>query len=134
MTMRLVAATLLALSMLIGGCATVPTPADDTFERARAAWEAEDYEQALILMQPAAQRGNPQAQYALGYMYYNGQGTEVNEEVAMEWIRRSAEQGHRPALQALSQLAALGVRRQTPPAPPAPAEPESQRPMPQPQR
>ncbi len=99
-----------ALTVSLAACATTPPPSN-TMAQARAAWEQQDYEKALILMHAEAQRGNPQAQYALGYMYYNGQGTAVNIERAMHWINRAAEQGHRPALQALSQLATIGATR-----------------------
>ncbi|RFA31503.1 hypothetical protein CAI21_02180 [Alkalilimnicola ehrlichii] len=74
-------------------------------------------------MRAEAQEGNPDAQYALGYMYFNGQGVEPDLDEAMEWIRRAAEQGHRPALEALTQLAAIGARKPTT-AEDRPQEPE----------
>ena len=87
----------LALALCITGCATT-SQSNDTMAQARDAWIAQDYEQAMILMAHEAERGNPEAQYALGYMYYNGQGTAVDIERALALITRAAEQGHPPAI------------------------------------
>lgn len=105
-TSAIVAATVLALSLT--GCATT-SPGAETMAQARDAWIEQDYEQAMILMAREAELGNPEAQYALGYMYYNGQGTEVDIERALELITRAAEQGHSPAIRALSELATLSA-------------------------
>lgn len=41
----------------------------------------------------AAQSGDPDAQYALGYMYYYGIGTVRDKQTAKIWIKRAAGQG-----------------------------------------
>ena len=109
---RLLIALALGLGIAVSGCATHPSQRhSETFIQARSAWLADDYETALPMMQAEAELGNPEAQYALGYMHYHGQGTEVDLEAARKWISLSAEQGYPQAIRALSQLAALGTRR-----------------------
>ena len=56
----------------------------------------------------AAQVGDSDAQYALGYHYWKGRGrgVEGNEEVAAFWMRKAAAQGHRGAEAALRELGA----------------------------
>jgi len=44
-------------------------------------------------IQSAAEAGNPDAQYALGYMYYYGIDTVKDRDTALLWIQRSARQG-----------------------------------------
>ncbi|MDP1574010.1 MAG: SPOR domain-containing protein [Coxiellaceae bacterium] len=44
-------------------------------------------------IQAAAEAGNPDAQYALGYMYYYGIDTVKDKDTAELWIQRAANQG-----------------------------------------
>jgi TPR repeat protein len=115
---KFIAAAMLALLMGIAGCASQPERDDNLtrFERARAAYLAEDFELALELMKEEAQVGNPQAQYALGYMYYNGQGVVPDMEQGLQWIQAAAAKGDKHALEALGRLASAATR----PAPPKP--------------
>lgn len=64
----------------------------------------------------AALAGDRDAQYALGYMYFYGQGTSRNEMLARKWITRAANQAQPQAKRALSMLAANRVSRVTPAA------------------
>lgn len=43
---------------------------------------------------------NPEAQYALGYMYYYGLGIAKDRDIGRMWIRKSAKHHYPPALQA----------------------------------
>jgi uncharacterized protein len=52
-------------------------------------------------LQKSAAAGDPQAEYALGLAYDNGQGVAQNDEVAFSWYRKSAEQGYAPAQSSL---------------------------------
>src|SRR5438270_12416857 len=56
----------------------------------------------------AAERGHAKAQFALGYLYYNGQGVPQDYPEAAQWYRRAAEQGHPEAQGALGALYAQG--------------------------
>lgn len=51
------------------------------------------YDCSLPRVKTAAQAGDPDAQYALGYMYYYGIGTASNPSAARLWIDRAAAQG-----------------------------------------
>lgn len=48
-----------------------------------------------------ARAGNPDAQYALGYMYYYGKGVIENRKLARYWFHLAANQGHPDAQRAL---------------------------------
>lgn len=53
-------------------------------------------------IQAAAENGNPDAQYALGYMYYYGIDTAKDQQTAQLWIQRAAAQGQPLAKKAWS--------------------------------
>ena len=40
-----------------------------------------------------AEEGHPRSQYILGRMYYDGLYFEKDEKTAIEWFKKSAEQG-----------------------------------------
>lgn len=58
------------------------------------------YDCSLDKIEAAAQDGVPDAQYALGYMYFYGIGTVRDVNAAKLWIRRAAAQGQPLALKA----------------------------------
>lgn len=53
-------------------------------------------------LQKAAQAGDADAQYALGYNYYYGKGVAQNLSVAVVWINKAAAQGQPQAVKALA--------------------------------
>lgn len=59
------------------------------------------YNCSLSQVQTAAQSGDPDAQYALGYMYYYGINTPRDLDGAKVWIARAASQGQPLAKQAI---------------------------------
>ncbi|MHB1946867.1 MAG: SPOR domain-containing protein [Gammaproteobacteria bacterium] len=61
-----------------------------------------EYKSAFRRLLPAAVCGNPEAQYAVGYMYYYGYGVSQDSESGIFWMTKSAEQGYRPAIKALA--------------------------------
>lgn len=65
------------------------------------------HQEAAALMEEAAIKGVPQAQYFLGNAFKNGQGVEKNLGQAVFWWTRAAGFGHQPAAEALAK-----VRRQ----------------------
>ena len=64
------------------------------FDKGLKAHDAGDYDTAVREWQPLAEQGNVEAQYNLGFMYYNGQGLTQNSAKAVKWYRLAAEQGH----------------------------------------
>lgn len=62
------------------------------------------YNCSVSRVQAAAENGDADAQYALGYMYYYGVGTVRDQDSAKLWISRSAAQGQPLAKSALAML------------------------------
>lgn len=60
-------------------------------------------------MASAAENGDPDAQYALGYMYYYGVDTARDQDSAKLWISRAAAQGQPLAKSALAMLQGKGA-------------------------
>ena len=60
-------------------------------------FKVQDYRQAFVRLKPEAERGQSDAQYAIGYMYYYGEGVIENRRQAWYWITRAAEAGQSDA-------------------------------------
>lgn len=75
-----------------------------TLEAARADYQAGNYDNALRKLTFLAINGDPEAQYALGYMYYYGLGTDQNIDIARGWFRVAAGAGFEQAQQALNTI------------------------------
>jgi TPR repeat protein len=71
----------------------------------------EDYRKAFIRLKPEAQKGQPDAQYALGYMYYYGKGVVEDRKKAWFWINAAANLGQPHAKEAIRILASGGSLR-----------------------
>jgi TPR repeat protein len=67
-------------------------------------FRAQDYRQAFIRLKPEAAKGQPDAQYAVGYMYYYGQGVVEDRKLAWYWINRAAAVGQPDAVAAVKIL------------------------------
>lgn len=52
----------------------------------------------------AAERGHPDAQYNLGFMYLLGERVQANPNEGLRWLRRSAEQGDEHAMGLLTDV------------------------------
>ena len=63
------------------------------FDFARASYDAGEYEDALMLLQPLLEAGDSDAQFLMGLMCYYGRGVEASPEDAAGWFRQAAEQG-----------------------------------------
>lgn len=85
----------------INGCALTTQL---NFKEGIRSFQVQDYRQAFIRLKPEAEKGNPEAQYAVGYMYFYGQGVIEDREKALYWIRCAAKQGHPDAVQAMKLL------------------------------
>ncbi len=83
------------LLLLLLGC-TASVCADD-FDRGMAALDQGDLARAFELWQPLARAGDPNAQFGLGVMYYEGIVVPRNYEEANYWFLLAAEQGFAPA-------------------------------------
>jgi len=65
---------------------------------------AHRYHRSLERLLPLADSGNPEAQYAIGYMFYYGRGAVEDRYLGKKYIRLAARQGFPLAIQALRLL------------------------------
>ena len=72
--------------------------------------ENADYKKALDYYKKAALQGYSEAQYNVGWCYFNGYGVEADQEEAMCWIRKAAEQEYALALDAMWQGYYFGTK------------------------
>lgn len=70
------------------------TELEDGFQ----AFTAGNYEQALRLWLPLAEKDNNDAQYNLGILYQKGLGVEKNLKTAFIWYKRAAANGNTDAM------------------------------------
>lgn len=67
-------------------------------------FKVQNYREAFIRLVPEAEKGCPDAQYAVGYMYYYGQGVVENKQKAWNWIHAAAKANQPDALAAVKLL------------------------------
>jgi len=60
------------------------------YQEGIAAFRAGEYRRAFIYLKTEAIKGQPDAQYAIGYMYYYGKGVVEDRKKARCWIRIAA--------------------------------------------
>lgn len=67
-----------------------------------------DYAPAYCIWTELADDGVPEAQYTLGWMYYNGYGVAVDDERARDWWEAAADEDHIEAQFSLAMLLSQG--------------------------
>ena len=77
---------------------------DDAVEAMRSG----DFAEAYCIMRPFAESGNADAQYNIGWMYLNGYGLRVNDNLALEWWQKASSQGHVDASFSIAMLYSMG--------------------------
>lgn len=93
--------------VLFSGCA----PSALNLREGIHSFKIQDYRQAFIRLKPEAEKGQPDAQYAVGYMYYYGQGVVEDRRKAWAWITRAAKAGQTDAQAAVRILGGKHVDR-----------------------
>ena len=88
----------------ISGCASTSAQDKQDFAVAKANFAVKNYALSFNHLLPLAEKGDKNAQYALGYLYYYGYGVDRNETLAMSWISKAAKQGLVQAIEAKRQL------------------------------
>ena len=63
------------------------------FEDGQAAYASGDFQGAVQIWRPLAERGDPRAEYMLGLAFNLGRGVPRNDASAVAWYRKAAEQG-----------------------------------------
>lgn len=87
---------------LLQSCTTAKRSQD--LQLGKMTFESGDYPLAFHRLLPLAVDGNPEAQYAIGYMYYYGYATQQDEQIGLFWMNKSAAQGYAPAVEALQMI------------------------------
>jgi tetratricopeptide (TPR) repeat protein len=85
-----------------------PTPDDENLKKGIDAYDRGDYATALALLRPIAERGRPDAEFAIAVMYGTGQGLARDDAEAAKWMRRAADKGHAEAQAILAHMHAIG--------------------------
>lgn len=92
------------IASFIGGCQMQPKTPPSSFAQLPICANnqfLQKYSCDTINIEQAASSGDPDAQYALGYLYYYGIGLAQNDQAALIWIRKAAAQDQPLAKQAL---------------------------------
>ena len=82
---------------LFTGCGKSGENTEDLLQKGNAAFEAKDYETAVKCFSSAAEQGNTEAQFMMGYCYKIGIGVEANGAESEKWFHKAAEQGNQSA-------------------------------------
>lgn len=80
-----------------------------TVEKGAAAYATGDYANAISILRPLADDGDPAAQYYLGEMYRFGRGFPKDEARAALWYKKAANHGSSDAQYALGMMYATGI-------------------------
>jgi cell division septation protein DedD len=95
-TWMLAAAAALAGSAAMAQGGAAPAAAD-TVRTGVEAWQAGNYDVAIRLWRPLADRGDADAQFNIAQAYFLGRGVPQNMNLAEQWYERAARQGHEEA-------------------------------------
>jgi TPR repeat protein len=84
----------------------------------------QNYAEVVASYCSAAKSGDADAQYALGWMYFNGRGVSIDKGIALQLYSLAAEQGHIGAKESLDAITDTSLKSNLPacmlPDPPAP--------------
>ena len=105
---RLLFISAIALAGISGCSGSYDSATGDRAKTAESAYVRGDYPGALGGWQGRAEKGDPEAQYGLGYMYRNGQGVPQDYKEAAKWYGKAAAQGLAKAQVKLALMYAKG--------------------------
>lgn len=100
MCVRFKSLIFICLIIFLGGCMTHRLNLREGIK----SFQVQNYRQAFVRLLPEAEAGQPDAQYAVGYMYYYGQGVIENRKKAWYWISRAARAAQPDAVEAMAIL------------------------------
>ena len=93
---------LLLVCVFLQACASQRMPQE--LEKGKQDFGRGDYKQAFRELLPLASEGSPEAEYAVGYMYYYGYGVAEDSETGIFWMQKAANQHSAKAISALEML------------------------------
>lgn len=96
----LVGAFIITMLLLTTACISRTSHLQEGIENFR----FQNYRKAFIRLKPEAEKGQRDAQYAVGYMYYYGEGVVEDRDKAWFWIHMAARLGQPEAIQAVKIL------------------------------
>ncbi len=98
--------SVIVIAAIVGltGCSSSRT--ENSYAQARLNFAEQNYHDAYQQLLVPAAKGNPDAEYALGYLYYYGKGTPANTELGKQWILKAAQDGNEQAAQAYQMIMA----------------------------
>ena len=76
------------------------------------AYRSQDYERAMTIWMPLAEKGNSEAQFFVGGLYMDGAGVEEDVVRAHAWWQLSAEKGHPKAQEFRNLIEAIMTEEQ----------------------
>jgi TPR repeat protein len=94
----------LAVAVLIAGLTANVSVANATWDEAAKAFAKKEYQVALKLFRPLAEKGNVLAQYNIALMHRMGLGVTKDQREARKWSRMAAKQGNTDAQVMLGSL------------------------------
>lgn len=94
-----IASMLLASLFATGCCSRKPN-----LEDAGKAYQSGDFNKAAELFLPAAEKGDPEAQVNIAFMYYCGMHFKKDHAKAAEWYKKAARRNHTNAQFSLGTL------------------------------
>lgn len=96
----------LFLWLIIGvsGCLTGCASSALNLHEGIKSFQVQDYRQAFVRLKSEADKGHPDAQYAIGYMFYYGLGVVEDRKKAWYWINCAASAGQPDAMKAVNIL------------------------------
>jgi len=99
----------LSISLLLFVLAAALPASAGPLEDGIAAYNAKNFDKAVELLQPLAEKSNnPQAQEKIGRLYHRGKGLPKDAGKAAEWYRKAADQGDAPAAARLGSMYWIG--------------------------
>ena len=87
----------LAAAVLVAGLTANVSVANASWEEATKAFAKKEYQAALKLFRPLAEKGNALAQYNVALMHRMGLGVTKDQKEAKKWSRLAATQGNADA-------------------------------------
>lgn len=98
------------IASVVLACLCLSTPAlADGFSDAMQAYDGKQYAKALRLLNDVANDGHVKAQYNIGLMHLNAQGTRQDNELAFSWFLKAANQGHSKAQNHVAAMYEKGI-------------------------
>lgn len=77
--------------------ALTPQSQATTLSEGVSAWQQGRFSEAMSILRPLANQGEPQAQRIVGEMYFEGKGVGADKSAAIAWLKRAGEAGDKIA-------------------------------------